>query len=99
MTVYAIIEIRILYEEPYFEYVKNIRFIVEHYNGRYLARGGKVTPLFGDWNPERIIVIEFPSIEDLMNCFGSDEYKKIAPLREHSTITRSIIVEGCSFEQ
>ena len=96
MPVYAIIEIKILDEGPYFEYVKNVRSIVEHYNGRYLVRGGKVTPLFGEWNPERVIVIEFPSMEDLTSCFGSDEYKKVAPLREGSTITRSIIVEGCS---
>jgi uncharacterized protein (DUF1330 family) len=42
------------------------------------------------------ILIEHPSIEDLTSCFGSDEYKKIAPLRKRSTITKSIIVEGCS---
>jgi uncharacterized protein (DUF1330 family) len=98
MPVYAIIEIKILDEGHYFAYVKNIHSIVEHYNGRYLVRGGKITRMFGDWNPERIIVIEFPSIEDLTSCLVFDEYKKIAPFRERSTITKSIIVEGCSME-
>jgi glycerate kinase len=39
---------KILDEELYFEYAKTARAIVEHYKGRYLASGGKATPLFGD---------------------------------------------------
>jgi uncharacterized protein (DUF1330 family) len=54
--------------------------------------------MFGTWNPETIIMSEPPSRDDLTHCFGSDEYKKIAPLRERSTIAKSIIIEGCSLE-
>ena len=94
MAVYVIIEIKIRDKEPYSEYVEKVRSIVEKYNGRYLVRGGKVTPIFGDWNPERIIVIEFPSYEDVKRWLSSQEYKEIAPLREKSTITKAIVVEG-----
>ena len=94
MAVYVIIEIKIRDKETYSEYVEKVRAIVEKYNGRYLVRGGKVTPIFGDWNPERIIVIEFPSYEDVKHWLSSQEYKEIAPLREKSTITKAIVVEG-----
>lgn len=94
MSVYAIIEISIKDKDPYAEYVKRVRAIVEKHNGRYLARGGKVTPFLGDWHPERIVLIEFPSSEDFAECFNSPEYKEIAPLRECSTIGRSVVVEG-----
>lgn len=57
-------------------------------------RGGKVTPLSNNWDPERIILIEFSSSEDVERCFSSPEYKGIASLREGSTVTKSIIVEG-----
>lgn len=94
MSVYAIIEIRIKNKDMYYEYVEKVKPIIEKYKGRYLVRGGKITTLFGDWNPERIIIIKFPSIEEVNLCFGSEAYGRIAGLRENSTITKSIIVEG-----
>jgi uncharacterized protein (DUF1330 family) len=94
MAAYVIIEIKIKDKDTYAQYVEKVRSIVEKYNGRYLARGGKVTPLFGKWNPERIVVIEFPSAGEVKLWLSSQEYKEIAVLREKSSITKAIIVEG-----
>ena len=94
MSVYLIIEIQIKDKAIYAEYIAKVRPIVEKYNGSYLARGGKVTPIFGGWNPERIVVIEFSSPEDLKCWWNAPEYKEIAGLRERSTIGRAIMVEG-----
>jgi len=97
MSVYFIVEIKTRNEDKaaYAKYIEKVRPIVEKYGGRYLVRGGKVTPVFGDWDPERIVVIEFPSGGDVERWLDSPEYKKIAELREHSTITKAIMVEGC----
>jgi len=97
MSVYFIVEIKAKNEnkEVYAKYVGKVRPIVEKYKGRYLSRGGKVVPIFGDWNPERIIIIEFPSAEDVGRWLNSAEYKEIAGLRENSTITKAIMVGGC----
>jgi uncharacterized protein (DUF1330 family) len=43
-----------------------------------------------------LLVIEFDSLEGLQTCFASEEYREIAPLRERSTRSRSIIVEGAA---
>lgn len=94
MPTYVLIEIEIHDRNPYFQYIEKARPIIESYGGHYLIRGGKITPLFGDWNPERIILIEFPSHENVERCFNSKEYLEIAKLRENSTNTRSIIIEG-----
>ena len=59
-----------------------------------LVRGGEVIPMFGNWDPGRIVLIEFDTAENFRNCFNSAEYLEIAPFREHSTITKSIIVNG-----
>ncbi|MFC1735474.1 DUF1330 domain-containing protein [Candidatus Hydrogenedentota bacterium] len=96
MHVYMIIQIEIKNRELYFKYVENVREIVESHGGRYLIRGGEVTPVAGNWHPERIIVIEFETAEALRSCFSSPEYRQIAPLREQSAIGKSIMVEGCS---
>ncbi len=94
MPVYVLIEIEIHDRDTYYQYIEKARPIVERYGGNYLIRGGQITPLFGDWNPERIILIEFSSHEDIERCFNSKEYLKIKELREKSTNTRSIILEG-----
>jgi len=95
MSVYTIIEIKVKDKDTYAKYLEKVRSIVEKYRGRYLARGGKITPIFGSWNPERVVIIEFPSYEDIKRWLSSQEYQEIAALREKSTITKAIIVEGC----
>jgi uncharacterized protein (DUF1330 family) len=97
MAVYVIIDISIREQAAkadYAQYVEKVRPIVERYGGRYLARGGTVTPIAGDWKPERIILIEFPSSDHVTQWWNSPEYKAIAGLRDQSTRARAIIVEG-----
>ena len=95
MSVYMIIEIKIMDYELYTRYVEKVPEIVKKHGGRYLVRCGEVIPMFGNWNPERIVLIEFDNEEQLRTCFNSTEYLKIAPFRENSTITKSVIVNGC----
>jgi uncharacterized protein (DUF1330 family) len=96
MPVYLIIEIEITHPEVYSRYVAKVFDIVSAHAGRYLARRGKITPLTGNWQPQRMILIEFDSIAQVGKCFGSPEYLELAPLREQSTISRALIVEGYS---
>jgi len=90
-----IIEVEIKDNERYSKYVEKVPEVIDKYGGRYLVRGGKVTPLSGNWNPERMVLIEFGSIEQLRKCFKSTEYLKIAPLREQSITSKAIVVDGC----
>lgn len=85
MKAYLIAEIEVLNSDTYEEYVKGARPIVMEHGGRYLVRGGKTLPMDGGWNPARLLVIEFDSLSQLQSCFGSDAYKRIAPLRFAST--------------
>ena len=96
MAVYMIIDVRVKDRDMYCEYVQKVRSIVDTHGGRYLVRGGQVTPISSNWKPERMVIIEFESLEAVSQCFGSEEYKKLAPLREQSTLTKAIVVEGCS---
>jgi len=95
MAVYMIVETKITDKEVFSRYGEKIDEVFKKYGGRFLARGGEVTPLSGNWNPERIAVIEFESFELLMNCFTSADYLEIAALRELSTISKAIVVRGC----
>jgi uncharacterized protein (DUF1330 family) len=94
MPVYLIIEITVIDQDVYGEFVGKVSAVVEQYGGRYLARGGEVSPMVGDWQPERIVLIEFDGIEPVQEFFASQEYLDLVPLREQSATTRAIIVEG-----
>jgi uncharacterized protein (DUF1330 family) len=89
-----IVDITVKNESLYSEYIAKVPNIIEKYGGRYLVRGGEITPITYNWNPQRVIIIEFDSKEQLQRCFSSQEYLEISPLREQSTVGKSIIVEG-----
>jgi uncharacterized protein (DUF1330 family) len=94
LPVYMLIEITIHEPELYAQYVEQVSAVVERHGGQYLARGGKVTVLSGDWHPERVILIAFPTLDDLCACLSSAAYRALAPLRERSTSSRAVAIEG-----
>jgi uncharacterized protein (DUF1330 family) len=96
VSVYLIIEIEVKNRELYSQYVEKVPGVINKHGGKYLVRGGNVTPMMGDWKPERLILIEFDSADQIHGCFQSPEYLQLAPLREQSTVSKSIIVEGCT---
>lgn len=78
----------------YQEYIELVKPIVESYGGRYLVRSNKITALQNKWIPDRVIIIEWKTREQLEACFSSEEYRVIAGKRENSVDSRAIIVEG-----
>ncbi len=93
MPVYVILDIEVHDAERYAEYKRQVPAIIEKYGGRYLVRGGPVTAL-GDWKPERIVILEFPSQEKLQAFVGSPEYQPVLAIRNEATTSRVVIVEG-----
>ena len=94
MPVYVIIEITVIDEAMYTEYVDRVYDVIIHHGGRYLVRGGSSQTLSGNWHPERLVVIAFPNRESVYLCFGSTAYQQLAPLQEQSTTSRAIVVDG-----
>lgn len=77
----------------YHDYINAVKPIVQKYHGRYLARSESITALSTDWKPDRVILIEFDTREQLDICFSSEEYQQIAGLREYSVDSKAIIIE------
>ena len=97
MAAYLIIELSSLENgnvANYAEYCRRVRPMVENHGGQYLARGGEITPIAGDWNPERMVVVEFPSVDNIRQWWDSPEYRAIKGLRESAVTARAIVVEG-----
>ena len=64
------------------------------HGGKYVARGGKVTTLEGDWRPGRIVVLEFPSAEKAKAWWDAPDYRRARSIRHECAKSRMIIVEG-----
>ena len=94
MPAYFIAEIKVHDLEPYKQYIARVPALIAEYGGRYVVRGGEASEAFGGWDPGRMVVIEFESAERVREWLNSPEYRAIAPLRERSTKSRAIIVEG-----
>jgi len=56
------------------EYRRLAQIAVEKFGGRYLLRGGAYEVLEGDWQPERLVVVEFPSLAMAKSFYDSPEY-------------------------
>ena len=75
-------------------YLDVIPDIASHYGGVYRARGGATEVLEGDWHPRRLVIIEFPSMGDLLAFYNSAEYKPFKELRQRNTHSKILAIEG-----
>ncbi len=65
------------------------------YGGVYRARGGATTVLEGEWEPDRMVLIEFPSMENLLAWYHSPDYQEWAAVRRlHVPHSRVVALEG-----
>ena len=94
MPAYVIVEIEIVDPVGYGEYKKQAAAIVHQHGGKYIVRGGRTEVLEGDWNPKRIVVLEFPTMERAKQWLNSEEYREPCKMRHRTAKTNMILVEG-----
>ena len=61
---------------------------------RFLARGGEVAVLEGDWEPSRLVVIEFEDLAAAKRFYASEAYQAAKDLREGAARMRMVAVQG-----
>lgn len=94
MAGYVVVQVHIHDPEGFAVYRDMVPPTLESYAGRYLVRGGDWDNLEGEWNPERLVIIEFDSLEQARNWWNSEEYAPAKALREKTTTSKLVIVQG-----
>ncbi len=94
MPVYLVADIDVKDHDAYEEYQKLVPPLIEKYGGRYIVRGGKITPGEGDWDLHRVVILEFPSAERATAMLTSDDYAPVAEIRHNAAVSKIFIVEG-----
>ena len=94
MAAYIIVEVEVTDTAAYEHYKQMVPSSLAVYGGKFVVRGGTPGTLEGDWQPQRIVVLEFPSLERARQWWASREYAEAKALRQRSARTRMIAVEG-----
>ena len=94
MSAYVVVEIEVLDLERYETYKQLAPSSIAQYGGRYIARGGDVTTLEGAWSPKRLVILEFPSVDQAKAWWNSAEYAEAKALRQAVARTQMIVVAG-----
>ncbi|MHB8777643.1 MAG: DUF1330 domain-containing protein [Anaerolineales bacterium] len=94
MSAYVVVDIEVTDPEGYKEYVKLAPQTVELYGGKYIARGGQNETLEGEWQAKRLVILEFPSVEQAKKWLDSPEYAPARKLRHQYARTNMVVVEG-----
>jgi uncharacterized protein (DUF1330 family) len=94
MPAYVIVEIDIVDPTGYEEYKELASATVEKYGGKYIVRGGAAETLEGDWNPKRIVVLQFDSMQRAKDWLNCEEYREPRKMRHRTARTRMVVVEG-----
>ena len=94
MPAYLIIQNRVVDPDEYAAYRERAPAVVQQFGGRYLVRGGAHEVLEGDWDIDRFVVLEFPSMEQARAWYSSAEYQEVAPIRQAASRGRGVLVEG-----
>ena len=94
MAAYVIANVRVTDPDRFPEYSSQVLPTVERYGGRYLARGGKAEVLEGDWEPHRLVILEFENMGRLREWYDSPEYAPLKQLRDEVAVTEFVLVEG-----
>ena len=94
MAAYVIVDVDVRDQERYPEYRAMVPASLEKYGGRFIVRGGASETLEGDWQPKRLVVIEFDNADQAKRWWSSAEYREAKELRQSIADTKMVVVEG-----
>jgi uncharacterized protein (DUF1330 family) len=96
MSAYVIVHVDVTNPAEYEDYKKMSPLSIEAYGGRFLARGGQTHVMEGSWQPKRLVIVEFPSVERARTWWASPEYAAAKAKRNATSNSDLVIIEGVS---
>ena len=94
MAAYVIVDLTVTDLPTMEEYRKRVPATLAAYGGRFLVRGGAHQTVEGDWKPNRLVVLEFPSMEQAKRWYDSEEYREPKAMRLQAGRANMVMVDG-----
>jgi uncharacterized protein (DUF1330 family) len=93
-SAYIIANVRVTNPTQYEDYKKFSSLAMQAHGAEVCVRGGAVEVLEGDWQPDRLVVLKFPSLAKARAFNESSEYSRARQAREGAAVMRMVLVEG-----
>lgn len=94
MSAYIVVNVTVKDPKRYDDYKVLAPRSIEQYGGKYLARGGRSETLEGTFKPNRMVILEFPSVDKAKTWWASTEYAKAKAIRQSCSEADLVVVEG-----
>jgi uncharacterized protein (DUF1330 family) len=94
MSAYVFANVRVTDSAGFDDYRQRVPASIAAFGGRYLVRGGATEVMEGDWQPNRLIVLEFPDVATVKAWYRSPAYQQLLEIRQRTAITDFAIIEG-----
>ena len=95
MNAYLILDLAIHDISKFSEYIQKIPEFIKKHSGKYVVQGVEPVVLEGDWKPERVVVIEFPTSDHAKTFLKDPGAQELFKLRHETTTSKLILVDGC----
>lgn len=96
MAAYVIVQVDVKDPVRYEDYKAMVPASLAKFGGRFVVRGGQTHTMEGTWSPRRLVIVEFPSVEQAKAWWASPEYAEAKALRQATSESQLLIAEGAS---
>lgn len=94
MPAFVFVNVEVTDPEHYPAYIQVAPDSIRQYGGRYIARGGRAEKIEGSWEPARVVLLEFPTLDRAKEWWSSEEYRHPKAMRQAAATTQMIMFEG-----
>ena len=94
MAGYMVGNITVTDPETFAEYGKRVPATVAQFGGTYVVRGGVPEKVEGSYDPVRIVILQFESVEKAREWYDSDVYAPLKEMRMKASNGDLYFVEG-----
>lgn len=94
MAGYLVAHLEVTDPEAFGRYRDAVGPLIHRFGGRYLIRGGEPETREGSGLFRRVVVVEFPTIEDARAFYDCPEYAPLIALRAASTVSHVALIPG-----
>ena len=96
MAAYVIVDSNVHDPQRMQAYAEKVRGTLASYGGKPLVSAPDPEVLEGDWQPQRVVILEFPDVEAAKAWYNSPEYQEILPIRLEAANDQLLLVPGLS---